>query len=614
MLRKTIPLWVCIAAALGLGTWFRSAGSFDRPEGTPPPPPTTEEIQEAARRTPYVEGRHGGTFRATIGSDIATLNYALSKDATTSDILVLCYSSLLEHDPLTYEPVPLLAREVPAASDDPEGLVWTFHLCEGLLWSDGAPLTAHDVAFTFEKILFNESIATTSREQYRLEMRDDRTGEIRQAFMKVEAIDDLTVRFTCPRPWGFFLTIAPYQSIFPRHILERHVDEGTFNTAWTVSSDPRSVVGCGPFNIDQMVPGERVVLVRNPNYPVTDESGNRLPYLDRIVYEITSGELARKRFLDGELDASGIQGQHFEEYRRREIEGAIRIIRRGPSLSRRFLAFNMNIRTGPDGTPFLDPIKARWFRTREFRQAVAYAIDRERIRTLIFNDFAYLQHSTISEAIDYYWCPDVPRYPHAPDRARELLDSIGYADRDGDGMREDPEGHPIRFVIASYAGDKKTENLAALIREDLLRVGIETTFHAEEFNHLVRQLTQDWNWEAVLIGFTGGWEPHTDRGFWTLHGDYHMWNPKLEPDSPGIFAWERRIEELFNEMGTKFTVEDRRPLSHEWQKIALEELPVVYTVTEERLSAIHTRFGNVLPTLYQAYDVRRLFVPEGSGN
>ncbi|MBI4229588.1 MAG: ABC transporter substrate-binding protein [Planctomycetes bacterium] len=614
MLRKTLPLWLCAAIALGLCVWVRSAGTFDRPEGAPPPPPTPEEIQAAARGTPYVEGQHGGTFRGAISSDIATLNYALSKDATTSDLLSLCYNSLLEHDPLTYEPVPLLAREVPTGPDDPDGLVWTFHLREGALWSDGAPLTAHDVAFTFEKILFNESIATTSREAYRLEVRDERTGETRQAFMKVEALDDLTVRFTCPRPWGFFLTIAPYQWILPRHVLERHVDEGSFNTAWTISSDPRSVVGCGPFRLDQVVPGERVVLVRNPHYHVTDEFGKRLPYLDRIVYEVTNSDIARKKFLDGELDASGVRGEHFAEYRRRELEGAIRIIRRGPSLTRRFLAFNMNLRTGPDGKPFLDPVKARWFRTREFRQAVSYAIDRDRIRTLIFNDFAYVQLSTISQAIDYYWCPDVRRYPHDMDRARGLLDGLGYTDRDGDGTREDPDGHPIRFVIASYAGDRNTEKLAALIQEDLAQVGIEVTFRPEEFNHLVRQLSQEWDWESILIGFTGGWEPHTDRGFWTLRGEYHMWNPRLEPDSPGIFDWERRIHDLFDEMGMKFTIEERRPLSHEWQRIAMEELPVIYTVTEERLTAISTRFGNVLPTLYQVWDDRYLFILGGAGD
>lgn len=615
---KAIPPLVCAACALVVGAWFRSGGeSSTRPTDFLGPSPTVEEIQARALANPFVAGRHGGEIRISIGGDIATLNRILAKDNTTVTLLGRLYESLFERDRLTNEHRPLLAREIPTGPDDPERRVWTFRLRDDVRWFDGVPVTARDVDFTFNRLIFNEQIPTSSREVFRLEVRDPATGEVRREFPKVEAIDDTTVRVTCPRPWGFILDTFPYSAIYPRHALERYVDEGTFNAAWPISSDPRAVIGCGPFRLDEVVPGERVVFVRNPDYFLKDEFGNRLPYVDRLVYQvIPSDETARSLFFSGELDLAGVSGRFYQEYRKHEEAGEIRIVRLGPALTQRFLMFNMNLRARPDGQPYVPPYKARWFRTREFRQAVSHAIDRESIRSLVFNNLAFVQVSPVSESVRAYFNPEVHRYPFDLDRARALLDSIDYRDRDRDGIREDPDGHPIEFRIASYANSQEYERIAVLLKEDLERIGIRMHYDKVEFNALVRQLSQSWDWEGMIMGLTGDFEPHDGANVWRTSGDMHMWNPSLQPDDPGIFDWERRIDEVFEELSTKFTPPERVTLSHEWQRIVSEESPFIYTVTEERMIAANTRLGNFSPSLYENYDIRRLFVlpEEGSGS
>ena len=90
------------------------------------------------------------------------------------------------------------------------------------------------------------------------------------------ALDDYTVRFVLPVPFAPFLR-SMGTAIYPRHILEQHVDDGTFADTWDIDTDPAEIIGTGPFTIERYEPGERVVLQRNPNYWLKDAAGNRLP-------------------------------------------------------------------------------------------------------------------------------------------------------------------------------------------------------------------------------------------------------------------------------------------------------------------------------------------------
>ena len=151
-----------------------------------------------------------------------------------------------------------------------------------MTWHDGEPLTAHDVAFTFNDIIYNPNVDANARAAFSFRFLDHESSVWTDAPMIVMALDDYTVRCDLPVSFAPFLR-SMGTAIYPKHILERYVNEGTFNEAWDINTDPAEVVGSGPFTFESYLPGERLVLRRNPDYWLSDDAGNALPYLERIV-------------------------------------------------------------------------------------------------------------------------------------------------------------------------------------------------------------------------------------------------------------------------------------------------------------------------------------------
>ena len=139
-------------------------------------------------------------------------------------------------------------------SDD--GLTWTFYLRQDVTWHDGQGFTAHDVDFTFNRIIYNDDIAASSRPSFHFRVFDEETGTWQESPMTVTALDDYTVQCVLPVPFAPFLR-SMGTAIYPKHILEQHVDDGTFDSVWDIDTDPAEIVGTGPFTIDSYVPGER---------------------------------------------------------------------------------------------------------------------------------------------------------------------------------------------------------------------------------------------------------------------------------------------------------------------------------------------------------------------
>ena len=137
-------------------------------------------------------------------------------------------------------------------SDD--GLTWTFHLRRDVRWHDGQPFTAHDVDFTFNRIIYNHDIPASSRPAFHFRSLDPESGRWEEDPMTVRALDDYTVECVLPVPFAPFLR-SMGTAIYPRHILERHVDDGTFVSTWDISTDPAEIIGTGPFTIESYVPG-----------------------------------------------------------------------------------------------------------------------------------------------------------------------------------------------------------------------------------------------------------------------------------------------------------------------------------------------------------------------
>ena len=575
---------------------------------TPEPAPARETQEETVARLrgnadafEYAVGAYGGTITYATISEPLTFNLPLANDAGSTSYLGYVFEGLTETSWLNDATEPALAESWEHSDD---GLEWTFHLRRGVVWHDGEPFTAHDVEFTFNRIVYNDDIPTTARETFTFVYVDEATGEETEGRMTVTAPDDHTVRFVLPVSDAPFLR-SMGSSIYPKHVLEPYVDAGTFEEAWSVDADPSEVIGTGPFTITGYTPGGMLTLERNPDYWMRDSAGNRLPYIDGIVYRIVDTleeELAL--FMAGEADSHGVLGEEYPVLEPLQEEGNFTIYRRGPGFGTTFLSFNVNPGTDADGHPYVRPEARAWFDTLAFRQAVAHAVDKDAIVEQALGGLGYPQWSSISPATGDFHNPDVRRYEYDLDTANTLLDGLGWADSDGDGVREDGNGNPIAFTIVTNEGNTVREHATRIIQDGLRSIGLDAKVSLIDFGELVGQLSATYDWEAVVIGFTGGPDPYGGITFWHSGAPLHLWNPNQpEPAT----AWEAEIDELYTRAVQELDHEERVRMYHRAQEIAAEQAPVIYTALSERLTVVRNVFGNLTPTLYGLWDDRYVY-------
>ena len=550
----------------------------------------------------YAVGQPGGSLNIATISEPLTFNLALANDASSSGILGYLFDGLTEISWLTDEVEPSLAESWEHSAD---GLTWTFHLRRDVTWHDGQPFTAHDVDFTFNRLIYNDDIAASSRPSFQFRVFDEASGTWRESPMTVTALDDYTVQCVLPVPFATFLR-SMGTAIYPKHILESHVDDGTFAEVWDIDTDPAEIIGTGPFTIASYVPGEEIVLRRNPSYWLKDAAGNSLPYLETIDYTIVEdleSELAR--FLAGEADIHGVLGEEFADLEPLQAGGDFTIHRRGPAFGTTFLGFNMNPGANPDtGEAYLAPEKLKWFQNVQFRQAVAHSIDKDAIINDVLHGLGYPQWSSVSPAAGDFHNPDVRRYPFDVARANRILDDLGWVDTDGDGVREDDAGNPISFTLVTNTGNTVRSSAGEIIHQGLTAIGLQVDYQLIDFGVLVGQLVSTYDWEAMIIGFTGGSDPHSGISFWHTSEALHLWYPNQpEPAT----SWEAEIDELYIKASQELDRDQRVAYYHRAQAIAAENVPVIYTTLSERLTAVRNVFGNTTPTLYGLWDIRYLY-------
>ncbi len=549
----------------------------------------------------YAVGVPGGDLTIATFSEPLTFNMALANDAASTGVLSNLFEGLTELSWLTDQVEPGLA-EAWYHSDD--GLTWTFELKKQITWHDGEPFTAQDVEFTFNRIIYNDDIPTSEKSLFTFRHFDDTSGTWKQSKMTVRALDTYIVEFVLPIPFGPLLRSLT-TSIYPRHILEKHVDDGTFSSTWDIDTDPAEIIGTGPFIMDTYRAGELLVLKRNPNYWKEDRAGNSLPYLDQVVRILVPDlETEFARFLSGESDLHGVIGEEFSQLEPLQEKHGFTIHRRGPGFSTNFLVFNMNPGINADnGDPYVSPEKLEWFNNRQFRQAVAHSINKRMIIDDIQHGLAYEQWSSISPAAGDFYNPDVRKYEYDIEQANRILDNIGWLDTNGDGVREDRDGNEIELSLVTNSNTIR-ERVTRVIRDGMEAIGLRVNYQAIEFGELVDKLTDSYDWEAIVVGFGGGPDPYSGFDLWHSSGSLHMWRPnQMQPAT----AWEAEIDRLYVEGSRELDHRKRVEAYHRAQEIVAENLPLIYTTQIERLTATRNVFGNLTPTLYGLWDIRYLY-------
>jgi len=534
-------------------------------------------------------GTYGGRFVIGQTNPPKTFNPLMANETSSTDINTRMYAFLVDYDNARECIYPELAKSWEMT---PDQLTWTFHLRHGAQFSDGHPISAQDVLFSFE-IAYDETLHPAVQDLVK----------VRGQRIQLSAPDSFTVVMKLPSPYSVLPSVLASLSIIPKHRLDGAYRRGDFASVYGVNTPPDSLVTSGAWRLKHYAPGEKTVLERNPYWLGVDAQGQRLPYLDELVYLIVPDQnTAALKFQSGDLDAlDNVKPEDYKTNREGQQRGAYTVHTLGPALTTNFMWFNLNKVREPKagkrvGDPQVDPVRYAWFSNPVFRRAVSMAIDRDAIiRGPFFGDgVKNWSQSTAGNKV--WYTPDVVHYDHDPEQARQLLAGLGWKDRNGDGILEDTGGHPISFTVKSNGDNAVRSAMMNLIKDDLAKVGIRCIPAPVDFNTLITNLRQDFQYEALLLGLQSGTppEPTLSQNVWKSSGLTHYWNIRQpKPETPA----EAEIDRLMDAMAETTDVKAQQEMWLAIENIVNQQGFLVWLPTLKAEIPIRDKFGNLRPSV-----------------
>ena len=552
--------------------------------------------QQAFRE--HVVGQRGGKLTYRVSSPPQTFNYLKAADEPSLIVAFYLMGGRLvefDHDAQAY--VPGLAESWKRAED---GKSIELVLRDGIKFSDGRPITAEDVSFTL-RVMYDERTASAI-------FRDAMLVGGRQ--IEVSVLDARRLRLTFPEvvatPENYLSNVA----VLPKHVLEAEFNRGTLRDAYSLTSDPQTVVTAGAFAAESAAPGERVTLKRNPHHWKKDAAGNSLPYLDQVTIEVISdANNAITRLRQSALDVfDRIRAADYTAlHSQTEPAQAFDL---GPGLNTDHLWFNLN-EAGANGKPVISPAKHAWVSDVRFRRAVSHAIDRNSIAKFTLQGLASPLYGFVSPGNRAWVATDLPRDDYDLETARALLREMGFATRGDQNLPElfDAKGNRVELTLIVPTESQARIQMATVIQEDLARLGIKLQVAPLEFGEFQRRTTQSFEYDAALLGTSASEpDPSTYANFLRSSSPTHPWRPK---QSRPATEWEARVDELLAVQVRETSPERRHETFHQIQQILAEQLPVVPIVARHLASAANRRVGNYRPSVllpYSLWNAEELFV------
>lgn len=502
MTTRNVAAWLC-------GLMLTAAGCSGPASGPAPETPATPV--------------RGGTMIMGSITDIDAWNEYVAHQAISGIVLRRIYLPLArgngdyrEH-PQTY--TPLLAESWKHSED---GLELTFRLREAS-WSDGTPVAAQDVVFTWE--------AQTSAD-----VAWDGAGA-KSRITSVEALDERTVRFRFDAPYPYQLADAVDGGILPRHVFGAVPFE-----QWTAHDWSAARIGSGPFLLERHDAGHEIVLRRNPSYYLEE-----FPRLDEVVIRVVpDASNLLTQLLSGDID-------YMENVAPRDaaaLGGNVTVVAFDyPKYD--FLGWNGS------RPPFDDPM---------VRRAMTLAIDRQ----ALVDDLLY-GHGVVGKGpvLSFRWAVDrtLEAWPYDPAEARRILAAAGYA------TDENPGGRPLEFELLTNSGNTLREAMLVKIQEQLSRIGVSAEVQMLE-GRAVRQRVVSGDYD----GYLGGW---------FLTGKFELTALFGSDESMNIVSYHSpEIDGLLERLDRAAGFEEMKPVLDAIQRRIHEDQPYTFLYENKRL-AVH---------------------------
>ena len=529
-------------------------------------------------------GGYGGSLVIGERTEPKTLNPILATDLASRDVVGRLMSDLVHINRLTQKTEPALASSWKVSRD---GRTFTVKLRRGIRFSDGEPFDADDVVFSYQ-VYLDEKLHSPQRDLLIVGGKP----------LAVRKVDKYTVVFELSQPYAVTDRIFDSLAILPHHLLAPAYAEGKFAQTWNLSTAPEKVAGLGPFRVKQVVPGQRIVLERNPYYWKADSKGHRLPYLDEVTFVSVGTEDAQiVRFQAGETNIiSRFSADNYSVLERERASRGYDLADLGPSLEYNFLFFNLN--ELPAGKLSQIAGEQAWFRDVRFRQAVSLTVDRNSMVRLAYAGHATPLWGSVTPANKFWIDEKLPHPERSLSRARELLSAAGFS-RSKEGKLVDRQSRPVEFSIIVGSSNPQRLKMATLVADDLSQLGIAAHVVPLELHAVIDRVFQSHDYEACILGLGGGdADPNGDMNVWMSNGATHIWD--LNEAKPAT-AWEAEVDRLMNEQLVTLDPQKRKRLYDRVQELISENVPLIFLATPDVLAGATKNLANFHPAAVDPY-------------
>lgn len=494
-----------------------------------------------------------------VGADPDVLNPITSTDTTAAIINGEIFEGLLTMNNYTLKLKPCLAT---SCDISPDQLTYTFHLRHGVTWQDGAPFTADDVKYTYDRIQDPKVDDAPVRSYW---------GTIKSC----EVLDPYTVRFTASERYFKTLETLGTAAILPKHLLEKVAD---FNNA----PFNRAPIGTGPYKFVRWDTGSQVVLERNDHYWGTPNH-----YLKRIVYRIIQEPYVAVQLLKkGEIDVvDPIKPLTWE----RELEHSnslkrlVKTVYDYPAYS--YIGFNLR-----------KPI----FKDVRVRHAIDLLIPRDQIIQQVYQNYA--SKTETWELPSSLACNhDIPPTPYDPVQAAKLLTEAGWVNNAGDGILH-KDGKPLSVTLVYPAESPYDEQILEIVQESMRQAGVDFKLQRMEWVQLLAKLN-DWNFEMTIMGWSLDANDDPSQ-LWTSE------QAKLKKSSNFIDYANPEADKLMAAGRLEYDDAKRAAIYKQLQKIIHDDYPVCFLFNPRQIMLRSNRFQNVsIFAPRPCYDVTTWWVP-----
>jgi peptide/nickel transport system substrate-binding protein len=496
--------------------------------------------------------RYGGTVIIGIANDPTTMNPLTSLDLITEAVQAHLLSTPLFRRNEQLEFIPWLAERWDTVRIAPDTIALTLHLRGDVRWHDGAPVTAADVLFTYQR------------------MRDPQVGYPRGGLLRMwdpraELLDSHTIRFRL-RPHSDFLHVLQ-EGILPKHLLEDVPPGELRNHPFGISP-----VGSGPFRFVRYVRGQEWVFEANQDYP--EALGGR-PYLDRIILRVIPDQSARlTEIIAGGIDLAAVRASHAgraAEYRN------VRFLSH-PDFRYSFIAWNNRL-----------PL----FADARVRRALSLGLDRQQLLDAVAFGYGETGRFTITPG---HWpfdrTTDVAAVTYAPEEAMRLLDEAGWDARGSDGIRRNAAGRPFRFSLLSPYGNDEAMEMLTIVQAQLRRIGVDVVARVMDTGTMWDRVEGNLNADGERVrdyeALVETWSDYIRKD------DYYILHSKSTNELSGLTGYgDPEADRLIDSLALTLDREVALPMWREYERRMLEDSPLTVLFYPQTVVAVRTPLQGV---------------------